>query len=352
MQIMNLLCFSSIPSQLYKPLDSKPNNPLKFNPRVQLLCSSKPCNAAKTDVNGNGQNSVKTLPLPSHVKTITSTSNPFVKHCLKLRQSSSYRHSHGSVLLVGSTPIRELCRFQNKIEDGLTAIECLLLLDNTNVPEYLNNQSIRYVNVSSLVMKKLSGLQSTDSIDMVALIRIPSTFHSIGSHVKGGDCHKWFPSPYRILVLDGVQDPGNLGTLLRSAMAFRWDGVFLLSDCCDPFNDKALRASRGASFQLPIVSGGWAHLDGLRREFHMKLVAGHPAKDAEAKPVSCLSQDYANSLVETHLCLILGSEGNGLSETSVQECELVSIPMAGEFESLNVSVAGGIFLYMLQPRKI
>ena len=105
---MKLLWFSSIPSQLYKPLDSEPDNPLKFNPKVQLLRSSKPCNAAKTDENENGQNSVKTLPLPSHVKSITSTSNPFVKHCLKLRQSSSYRHSHGSVILVGSTPIRSL----------------------------------------------------------------------------------------------------------------------------------------------------------------------------------------------------------------------------------------------------
>nr|XP_027076449.1 methylmalonate-semialdehyde dehydrogenase [acylating], mitochondrial-like isoform X2 [Coffea arabica] len=71
-------------------------------------------------------------------------------------------------------------------------------------------------------MKKVSGLQSTDSIDMVALIKIPSTFHSIGSYLKEEDCHKWFPSPYQILVLDGVQDPANLDMLLRSAMAFRW----------------------------------------------------------------------------------------------------------------------------------
>ncbi|KAI5669222.1 hypothetical protein M9H77_19075 [Catharanthus roseus] len=71
------------------------------------------------------------------------------------------------------------------------------------------------------------------------------------------------------------------------------DGVFLLYGCCDPFNEKALRASRGASFQLPIVS-------------------------------------------EAPLCLILGNEGSGLFEMSRQECELVSIPMAEEFESLNV----------------
>ncbi|KAL3527568.1 hypothetical protein ACH5RR_012224 [Cinchona calisaya] len=350
MQCINSILLSTNPS----PLKFKANSPSDFHPRTQLLCCSKPSYKAKTDENDNenGQNSIKTLPLPNHVKTITSTSNPFVKHCLKLRQSSSYRHSHGSVLLVGSTPIRELYRFKQKIEDWSTAMECLLVLDNANVPEELDNHSIRLVSVSPLVMKKLSGLQSTDSIDMVALIRIPSTFCNVHSYLKGENCRKWFPFHHRILVLDGIQDPGNLGTLLRSAMAFRWDGVFLLSECCDPFNDKALRASRGASFQLPIVSGGWAHLDALRKQFQMKILAGHPAKDGEAKPVSCLSRDYANSLAKTPLCLVLGSEGSGLSEKTKQECELISIPMAGEFESLNVSVAGGIFLYVLQPGKI
>lgn len=78
----------------------------------------------------------------------------------------------------------------------------------------------------------------------------------------------------------------------------------------------------------------------------MKLLAGHPAT---TKPVSSkLSSEFAQSLAEKPLCLILGSEGLGLSEQSRKLCELVSIPMAGEFESLNVSVAGGIFLFMLQ----
>lgn len=127
-------------------------------------------------------------------------------------------------------------------------------------------------------------------------------------------------------------------------------GVFLLPGCCDPFNEKALRASRGASFQLPIVCGGWVHLEALKSEFQMKMLAGHPESHEELKPVFPLTQKLSDSLVDVPLCLVLGSEGSGLSEKSRHECELVSIPMAGEFESLNVSVAGGIFLYMLQPR--
>lgn len=82
----------------------------------------------------------------------------------------------------------------------------------------------------------------------------------------------------------------------------------------------------------------------------MKILAGHPDSDGKSKKVSSLSQEFVNSLAHVPLCLVLGSEGRGLSKKSQQECELVSIPMAGKYESLNVSVAGGIFLYMLQSK--
>lgn len=81
----------------------------------------------------------------------------------------------------------------------------------------------------------------------------------------------------------------------------------------------------------------------------MKILAGHPAGDDKLKSVTLLSRVFADSLADKKVCLVLGSEGNGLSDKSRQEAELVAIPMTGEFESLNVSVAGGILLYMLQP---
>ncbi|KAJ9171108.1 hypothetical protein P3X46_019156 [Hevea brasiliensis] len=286
--------------------------------------------------------------LPAHVKSITSTSNPFVKHCVKLRHSSSYRHFHGSALVVGTTPIREICEFQKSSEERTVEMECLILLDKAKIPEGFNN-STRTLRVSALVMKKLSQLQSTESIEAIALMRFPTSYFVVGNHQKDADCRKWFPAPHRILVLEGIQDPGNLGTLVRSAVAFRWGGIFLLPGCCDPFNDKALKASRGASFQVPIVAGSWQHLEALKHEFQMQLLAGHPASNDELKPVSQLSQGLADSLADVPLCLVLGSEGHGLSEQSLRECELVSIPMARNYESLNVAVAGGIFLYMLQP---
>ncbi|KAJ0940439.1 putative 50S ribosomal protein L30e [Helianthus annuus] len=133
--------------------------------------------------------------LPFHVKSITSTSNPFVKHCVKLRNSTSYRHSHGSVLLVGTTPIREMFNFQESKGEKASRIDCLLLHENAEVPEDLVESGIRIVRVSSVVMKKLCGVQSTESIDAVSLVKIPSTFHNLDDdHHQGSS--KWFPSAF------------------------------------------------------------------------------------------------------------------------------------------------------------
>ncbi|KAI5669272.1 hypothetical protein M9H77_19125 [Catharanthus roseus] len=162
------------------------------------------------------------------------------------------------------------------MQDGQKKIECLLMLENADIPEDLNNLYIRRVCASSMVMKKLSGLQSTDCIDMVVLVNIPSTFRNVVDNLEEKNCRAWFLFPHRILVLDGIQN-----------------GVFLLNGCCDPFNVKASRASRGASFQLPLIS---------------------------------------DSLAETPLCLVLGSEGSGLFEKSRQECELVHSIIIGSYE--------------------
>ncbi|XP_074308558.1 uncharacterized protein LOC141643335 isoform X1 [Silene latifolia] len=303
----------------------------------------------KHKINNNVLISQETPIIP---KLITSTSNPFVKHCVKLRQSSSYRHSHGFVLLVGSTLIREIHEFHVLKQDHQTAIECLILLENAEVPEGIDEIQVDRVYVSSLVMKKLSGVQSTESIDAIALMRIPTSFLNLNDNQTKTDCARWFGSvsTHRILLLEGIQDPGNLGTLLRSALAFKWNGVFMLPGCCDPFNEKAIRASRGAPFQLPIVSGNWDHLEAFRNDVEAKVMAGHPNTSNEAKPVHLLSQGLADSLAEMPLCLVLGSEGSGLSEKARQFSELVSIPMASNFESLNVAVAGGIFMFVLQSK--
>lgn len=334
--------FTPTSLSLTNPPDSWTKNPAFRARRRTHKTYDSPCGKIVCKIA-----SKKVFPLPLNVKTITSTSNQFVKHCVKLRQSSSYRHLHGTVLVVGTTPVREIYSFHKLVSDE-PIIECLFVLDHCCIPEEIDDKAIHVVQVNPEVIRKISGVQSVDSVEVVALVRIPSTFGIVSDSLQDEECRTLFSFPHRVLVLDGIQDPGNLGTLVRSATAFRWDGVFLLPGCCDPFNDKALRASRGACFQIPIVSGNWEHIGGLREEFEMKMLAGHPATSDKLNPVMKLSKEFAESVAASPLCLVLGSEGAGLSQYSRKACDLLTIPMAGEFESLNVSVAGGIFMYMLQ----
>ncbi|KAK8961628.1 hypothetical protein KSP40_PGU003277 [Platanthera guangdongensis] len=136
---------------------------------------------------------------------LSSSSNPFVKHCVKLRLSSSYRRSQGSALVVGLTPIMEVCRFWQLNSGELSNIECLLLLDGMEIPEMLNLPSISIVHVSLHVIKKLSGVQSVDSTEAVALIKIPRSFYDMLGEHKEEIYPSWFPLPNRLLVLDGIQ---------------------------------------------------------------------------------------------------------------------------------------------------
>lgn len=137
------------------------------------------------------------------------------------------------------------------------------------------------------------------------------------------------------LVLDGVQDPGNLGTLARTAAAFGCELLACLPGTVDPWNPKAVRGSAGSLFRLAVVQPEpdelWAWLAG-----HGFAVVG---ADAAGEAVSLAG-------VAQRTALVVGNEGAGISGPVRERCErLVAVPMRGGTESLNVAVAGGILLY-------
>jgi RNA methyltransferase, TrmH family len=139
------------------------------------------------------------------------------------------------------------------------------------------------------------------------------------------------------LVLDAVQDPGNIGTLARSAAAFGCQLLACLPGTVDPWNAKSVRASAGALFRLPVVEAGVAELwDWLDRHDFVVLGA-----DAGGDP---LGRTHAAG----RTALVVGNEGSGLGDEVRARCHrLVAVPMAGDTESLNVAVAAGILLYDL-----
>ena len=143
-----------------------------------------------------------------------------------------------------------------------------------------------------------------------------------------------------ILVVVGLQDPGNLGTILRSAEAFGSAGVVLGEGTVSPFNSKVIRASAGSLFRIPLVSSKeFGGLDAILPKFRTHSVRLIATSSHKGTPL-----DQANL---TQPCAIfIGSEGSGLPKTLMSQVdELVAIPHAAQVESLNAGVAGSIVLY-------
>ena len=138
-----------------------------------------------------------------------------------------------------------------------------------------------------------------------------------------------------VLVLDAVQDPGNLGTLIRSADAFGVAAVVALPGTVDYWSSKVIRSTAGAAFRMPLVSARedetWAWLAEHKASICGADMAGRPIADIQRNG---------------RIALVVGNEGSGLrDDTRAHLTELISIPMRGAAESLNVAVAAGILLY-------
>ncbi|GMH42076.1 hypothetical protein BSKO_09995 [Bryopsis sp. KO-2023] len=209
-----------------------------------------------------------------------------------------------------------------------STIHLAFVLPGISDDRFNDLEDLQRIEVDQHVMKKISGVESVDNLSIVAEIDLPWKDASL-EHRK----------IKRLLGLEGIQDPGNLGTLIRTAVAFGWDGVFLLPGCCDPFNDKALRASRGGVFKIPLISGSWTEFRELVDVNKLECFAGQPKIEG---------QEMIKPNSEKPLCLILGSEGPGLSSASLQIAKPITIPMVGEMESLNVAVAGGVLMFLMR----
>jgi TrmH family RNA methyltransferase len=243
-------------------------------------------------------------------RRLTSLQNPLVKHLVNLRDDAKYRYAHGSVVIEGVKPVGEVARHIKK----------LFVLES--VSDFFLEGAERWI-VSEPVMKKISGMNATEGV--LAEVAMPA-FSSL-------------KQAQFILALDRISDPGNLGTLLRTALALGWDGVYMLRGCCDPFNDKALRSARGAHFRIPIAEGS---VDGLRK------LAMEGNLDTFVADLSGRQPREVPSLGGK--ILVLGNEAQGASKEIHLFCSRVTIPMPGEMESLNVAVAGGILMYELKNK--
>ncbi len=244
-------------------------------------------------------------------REISSLQHPLVKHLVKLRESRDYRYASRRVVVCGLKLLRELSshmRFRN-----------LLVQEGSSL--FANGPADEIFYVTPQILKKVTGLETPEpvaaEVDMPAQADLGSSKH--------------------LLVLDGVTDPGNLGTLLRTGRGLGWDGAFLTTGSTDPYNEKALRAAKGATFTLPWRSGTQEELFSLLEQKKIPLVAA----DVEGK-------DLASYNSPRSVALALGNEAHGLNPGILARAERVAIPMGGRIESLNVAAAGAILMYVLR----
>jgi TrmH family RNA methyltransferase len=141
----------------------------------------------------------------------------------------------------------------------------------------------------------------------------------------------------RIVYLDGVQDPGNVGTIIRTALAFNYDAVILSEDSASIYNDKVISSTKGALFMMNIVS---CSLEELKEKGYQLIVTSLGK-----------SVDYKSISVSNKACIVLGSEGQGVKQSTLDMSDVIVRIDISNIDSLNVGVAAGILLNEYRKEK-
>ena len=247
------------------------------------------------------------------MELITSRQNPLFQQIRKIRRSGSFRRKQGLFLGEGPKLLEEAIRWGAKLKTVVSA-------EGVQLPDGLD---CRLVITPADV---LAGLADTETPQgLVFLCELPQV--SLPEQL----------SPGRYLVLDGVQDPGNLGTIWRTADAMGASGILLTGDCADPYSPKVVRSTMGACFRsVPVWKGERAQVKALQDASGIPLYATalrDDTQDIRAVDLTCSA-------------VVIGSEGRGISdEMLAMSQKALKIPMAETCESLNAAVAATVVLW-------
>ena len=247
------------------------------------------------------------------MEMITSRQNPLCTHIRKLASSASYRRQRGEFL----------CDSPKLLEEILLRgadLHTVVCTEDAALPPI--PAGVRVVAVPADVMESLSPAKTPQGV--LSVCGMPD--RTLPEKLTGK----------RYVVLDGVQDPGNVGTILRTADAFSADGLLLVNGCADLYNPKTIRATMGAAFRCPVWTCDAPALRALL------TASGLPLYGAalRAETIDAREADY------TRCAIAIGSEGRGLSAQMLDYCDrTVLIPMRAHCESLNAAVAATVLLW-------
>lgn len=249
---------------------------------------------------------------------IESPNNPKIKQWRKLH-AKKYREKYKSFIVEGIHLVEEALKYREFVES-------IIIRDGFDLPNKWNVYDVEIFQVSNEVFQTISETETPQGV--IGICKMKESLE-LSSSLEG-TC---------ALLVDGVQDPGNLGTILRTADCAGIHMVILGNGCVDVYNSKVIRSSQGSIFHIPLVHGdlmGWV----TRLKACNIPVYGTSLHNADNfKGVQGLSS----------FALIVGNEGSGVREELLQLTDKnIYIPILGFAESLNVAVATGIMLYHLK----
>lgn len=247
------------------------------------------------------------------MKEITSVNNSFIKWLLTLRDKQ-VRSEHNLFIVEGYHLVEEALKHQ-----VLSAVLCT----DKEVLGKINAQE-KYL-VSEQVIKKLSSTKTPQNIIGVVNLINKQELESI---IK--------KSELRLLILDDVNDPGNLGTIIRTSAAFGIDAVIASQETVDYYNDKVLRATQGAIFKIPLFKGDLVEIISLLKKHHITILGTSLKSSKSIKEVK----------KKAKLAFVVGNEAQGVSDKVLELCDQnIILPMNNDVESLNVSIAAALIIW-------
>lgn len=257
---------------------------------------------------------------------ITSLSNPLIKHARALHHKKA-RLESGTFLVEGIHHVGEAVEAGWEIESILYAPE---LLTSTFARDLITRLSTKPQPVSTAVMESVAGKDNPQGI--LAIVRQKQTRldELTLSAAPGAQTIRWAAA------LVSPQDPGNVGTILRTLDAVGADVLFLLDGGVELYHPTVIRSSMGTIFWKPVVQTSFEKFVTWAREEKYQLIGTSAHGDV----------DYQTLVPQTPWILVLGNEQKGLSTAQTNACDVaVSLPMKGRVSSLNLSVAAGVLLY-------
>lgn len=252
------------------------------------------------------------------MKRIESTQNALVKHWKKLVTQRKEREKSDEFIIEGFHLVEEALKNKEQILQ-------IIVRDGVDLPMLWAIDDVQTVQVNDTVAKEIAETEKSQGVFA----------HCKQKAVTETEMAAW----RKVLLVDAVQDPGNIGTMIRTADAAGIDAVILGKGCVDAFNPKTMRSAQGSHFHIPVVRGDLDEWIDRLQEVNVK-VFGTALEEAVS---------YKEVDVKDAFALIVGNEGSGISPQLLAKTDQnVIIPIFGGAESLNVAVATGILLYQFR----